>query len=247
MWLLLIRNRTRILNLERRLADAEKMAAVGTLAAGVAHEIRNPLAALRGFAQYFAKKLSGVKPDKEYAETMVREADRLNRVITDLLYLAGPKNMLPGVVDLELVAGDVARLLQFDLDSRRISLDMKLEARTILADADALKQALLNLVLNSADAVSEKSFSLSEHGSIIIRSYIQDSFTVLEVEDNGVGMDKDGQNKAFEAFFTKKANGIGLGLAFVKKTMNEHDGIARLESEAGLWCRVSLLFPTAAA
>ena len=90
-WLLIIRDRTRLRTLEKNLADAEKLAAVGTLAAGVAHEVRNPLSSLRGFAQYFVKKLAGRAPEEEYAKTMVREADRVNRVIRDLLFLGRPK------------------------------------------------------------------------------------------------------------------------------------------------------------
>lgn len=154
--LVLIRNRTRIHNLERSLAEAEKMAAVGTLAAGVAHEIRNPLAALRGFAQYFAKKFAGSQPDEEFANTMVREADRLNRVITDLLYLARNKGVNYGDVYIDDVTGEVESLLRFDLAEKNTSLRHDFELDYLWADEDSVKQAVLNLMLNSLDAIVER-------------------------------------------------------------------------------------------
>ena len=152
--MLIIRDRTMLRNLEKSLANAEKLAAVGTLAAGVAHEVRNPLSSLRGFAQYFVKKLAGRAPEEEYAKTMVREADRLNRVITDLLFLSRPKAVAPQEVDLERLLQEIMVLLRFDLEQKNIAIDSKLNAAQLFADEDALKQALLNLLLNSLDALA---------------------------------------------------------------------------------------------
>ena len=117
--MVLIRDRTHIRRLEQSLAEAEKLAAIGTLAAGVAHEIRNPLSSLRGFAQYFAKKLAGKKPEEEYAETMVREADRLNRVITDLLYLARPRKLMFSTIALHPLLDELESLLRFELKEKK--------------------------------------------------------------------------------------------------------------------------------
>ncbi len=248
--LMLVRNRTRLHNLERSLAEAEKMAAVGTLAAGVAHEIRNPLAALRGFAQYFAKKFAGQQPDEEYASTMVREADRLNRVITDLLYLARNKGVNYSETDLGLIAGEVEKLLRFELDAKKIRLKQDLKLEYIWADEDAVKQALLNLMLNSIDAIEEFREKAGPQypqwqPAMAVRSYKQDDWAVLEVEDNGIGMGAEQKAQAFEAFFTSKAKGTGLGLALVHKTLHEHGGMAQIESEALRGCRIKLFFPLA--
>ncbi|MDR0339619.1 MAG: PAS domain-containing protein [Desulfovibrio sp.] len=299
-WLLILRDRTQMRNLEKSLADAEKLAAVGTLAAGVAHEVRNPLSSLRGFAQYFVKKLAGRTPEEEYAKTMVREADRLNRVITDLLFLGRPKAISPRRVDIESLAGEILALLRFDLEQKKLDIDLVLRADTVYADADSLKQALLNLLLNSIDALEgpadvrrpakrlfppalearppengaakRPSSPLPDAGgldeappAIVAHADVDPAFPSLpdlmrggplrivsgrlpdaayiEVQDTGRGMSREQRGKAFEAFFTDKENGTGLGLALVRRTMTDHGGAAHIASEPGKGCTVRLLFP----
>lgn len=243
--LVLIRNRTRVHNLERSLAEAEKMAAVGTLAAGVAHEIRNPLAALRGFAQYFAKKFAGKQPDEEFANTMVREADRLNRVVTDLLYLARNKGVNYSEVDIRHITGEVESLLRFDLKEKNTVIERAFELEYVWADEDSVKQAVLNLMLNSLDAVGERreKEGAAWQGVVSLKSYRRDKWAVLEVADNGIGISAEQKTKAFEAFFTSKAKGTGLGLALVHKTLHEHGGHIVIGSQPMQGCTMSLYFP----
>jgi len=124
----LVRDRTAVADLERDLAEARKLAAVGRLAAGMAHEIRNPLSALRGFAQYFQGRLAGRQPEEEYARTMVREADRLDRVIGDMLFLSRPRTPERREVDLAALAGDLEGLLALDLSRAKARLDTELAA-----------------------------------------------------------------------------------------------------------------------
>ena len=298
--LVIIRDRTTLRNLEKSLADAEKLAAVGTLAAGVAHEVRNPLSSLRGFAQYFVKKLSGRQPEEEYAKTMVREADRLNRVITDLLFLGRPKAIASREVDLAPLMRDIAGLLRFDLELRNVDLAVELGAASVFADPEGLKQALLNLVLNSLDALKAReektaqavqmpllpdsafagalvkpgpddapgnggdnaeAGSASESGGkwhdpalpqvpdparcppLCIASGEAPGGVWIEVRDTGCGMSSGTRVQAFEAFFTDKEHGTGLGLALVQRTMLDHGGTALIASEAGAGCAVRLFFP----
>lgn len=331
-WMLILRDRTQLYSLERSLANAEKLAAVGTLAAGVAHEVRNPLSSLRGFAQYFVKKLSGREPEETYAKTMVREADRLNRVITDLLFLGRPKPIAPRQVELAPLMREIATLLRFDLEQRGVTMELRLDAPTLYADADALKQALLNLILNSLDALQLRvernkppvqipplpedastarlsdgnpimnisganapeavapganSPGLTAPGvalpdvaapgairpgadpadAVIVHAVADPAYPSLpdpglpsglrvisglapdgawvEVQDTGCGMTREQLSKAFEAFFTAKDNGTGLGLALVQRTMLDHGGAALIASEPGKGCAVRLLFPHA--
>ncbi|CAK7059801.1 MAG: Adaptive-response sensory-kinase SasA [Desulfovibrio sp.] len=243
--MVIARDRTDIRTLEKNLAEAEKLAAVGSLAAGVAHEIRNPLSALRGFAQYFAKKLAGKEPEEEYANTMVREADRLNRVITDLLYLARPRHLCVAPTDLKTACADTVSLLQFELRDIGITIEDRLNAPTIAADPDGLKQVLLNLFLNAIEAMRDTPgvLTVSSEGG----AYEGKTGVWLRVADTGPGMSKDMLDSAFEPFHTTKENGTGLGLALVRAIMRAHGGDATILSPlpASPGCMVSLFFPNA--
>ncbi|MDL2279701.1 PAS domain-containing protein [Desulfovibrio sp. OttesenSCG-928-G11] len=339
--MLIIRDRTKLRNLEKSLAETEKLAAVGALAAGVAHEVRNPLSSLRGFAQYFVKKLSGRQPEEEYAKTMVREADRLNRVITDLLFLGRPRAIQPQRVDLAKLCAEIMTLLRFDLEQKGVMVCTKLEWPFVQADPDALKQALLNLLLNSLDALDPAAGSLrapapdqraadrdiagaaqntreavqnidveADFGEaarfnsgpdlgpglgsglpllpghermpllpgleeqlarpglerreaeeddpwrpplpdpagprLSLCSGLLAGAVHIDVQDLGRGMTRAQQKKAFEAFFTDKEHGTGLGLALVRRTMLDHGGAASISSAPGRGCTVRLVFPGAA-
>lgn len=238
--LVIIRDRTQIRTLEKSLSDAEKLAAVGTLAAGVAHEIRNPLSALRGFAQYFAKKFKDRHPEEVYAQTMVREADRLNRVITDLLYLARPRRVTPRLVRLRALVSEVEDLVRFDLDERKVNMVVSLGPEEVWADEDTLKQAVLNLVLNSLDALKETDGGARQ---VDVASGLAKDGVWLFVRDTANGMTKEQAEQAFEPFYTTKKKGTGLGLALVHKTMRDHGGKAIIDTAPGHGTTVGLFFP----
>ncbi len=244
--MVILRDRTRIRSLEKSLAEAEKLAAVGTLAAGVAHEIRNPLSALRGFAQYFAKKLAGKKPEEEYATTMVREADRLNRVVTDLLYLARPRCASPVPTQLEPLCDELETLLRFDLREKELALTRDLAATTVTADPDALKQALLNLLLNALEAMPSPDKTGSPRVITLQaeRDAVKDGVWI-RVADTGPGMTEEQKKQAFEPFFSTKSKGTGLGLALVHSIMSQHGGEAAIQSAPGRGCEIALFFPGA--
>jgi len=238
--LILLRDRSRIRRLERDLAEATKLAAIGRLAAGVAHEIRNPLSSLRGFAQFFASKLKGREPEETYARTMVHEADRLNRVVADLLFLARPRQLSPEPVNLPDLAAELAHILRFDIEHKHADLRTDLAAATVTADPDALKQVLINLILNSLAALPDQG------GSITLASAASPPGRVtLSVTDNGCGIEPDELQKVLEPFHTTKKHGSGLGLAIVHKIMREHDGVLSITSLPGQGTRVELEFPGA--
>jgi signal transduction histidine kinase len=235
--LFLVRDRTTLRSLERDLEQARHLAAVGRLAAGVAHEIRNPLSALRGFAQFFAGKLAGKDPEESYANTMVQEADRLGRVVTDLLYLARPRPVEPVPVDLPGLAGELERLLRFDLERYGARLATDFEATRVLADADGLKQALINLILNALAALAP------EGGTVTLASRDAGGGAVtVSVADDGRGMSGEERARALEPFFTTKKEGSGLGLAIVHKIARDHDAALDIWSEPGQGTRVTLTF-----
>jgi two-component system sensor histidine kinase HydH len=240
--MVLLRDRTRLKTLEDDLAEAKRLAAIGSLAAGVAHEIRNPLSSLRGFAQLFATKLKGQEPLASYASTMVQEADRLNRVVTDLLFLARPRDLAPAEVDLTRMAESLRGLLRFDLEHKAVAPGLDLQAPTVYADEDALKQCLLNLLVNALDALPETG------GELTVASRRSDPAegapgVWISVADNGSGMDDSVREKAFEPFFTDKRQGTGLGLAIVQGIMRGHRGRALIESKPGQGTTLRLFFP----
>ncbi len=235
--LVLVRDRTELAALERELHRNEKLAAIGRMAAGVAHEIRNPLSALRGFAQFFAKKLAGRDPEELYARTMVQEADRLNRVITDLLFLARPRQLSFDHVPLAEIFREVHTLLSMDVAGKSGELEYETGAVTALADRDALKQAVINLVMNSVEALPEKD------GLIEIGAEATDTGTWLRVRDNGSGMTAEEREHALEPFFTTRDKGTGLGLAIVHTIMQEHGGSIQIETPEAGGVIVSLFFP----
>jgi len=237
----LLRDRTRMKRLEDDLAEAKRLATIGSLAAGVAHEIRNPLSSLRGFAQLFATKLKGQEPLSSYACTMVQEADRLNRVVTDLLYLARPRELAPDRVDLAQVVEGLRGLLRFDLEAKGVTPELDLAETRLCADEDALKQALLNLIVNALDALPD------EGGRVILSARREENGegagVWVSVADNGQGMDEAVRSQAFEPFFTAKRQGTGLGLAIVQGIMRAHKGRALIDSAPGAGATVRLFFP----
>lgn len=241
--MLILRDRTAFKRLEKSLAEAEKMAAVGTLAAGVAHEIRNPLSSLRGFAQYFGKKFSGKQPEEEYAATMVREADRLNRVVTDMLYLSRPRALHPERIPLAPLTDELEALLHFDLHAKNVALEREFEAPELVADRENLKQALINLLLNSLESFPGTATADCTPYIVIRSGSGKDGTVWIDVADNGPGMDESQKNQAFEPFFTTKSKGTGLGLALVHKTMREHDGSAAITTAPGKGFSIRLEFP----
>lgn len=226
--LVLLRDRTEIRTLEDDLEEAKRLATIGSLAAGVAHEVRNPLSSLRGFAQFFADKFKNQKPYEDYAATMVKEADRLNRVVTDLLYLARPRQVAVSSISLDEALESLEKLMRFDLEGKGVTLEKNLQAPEVEADADALTQVLLNLMANALDAVP------GTGGRIRISSHKVAGGVRITVEDNGSGFDEAAREKALEPFYTTKNKGTGLGLAIVNTILRAHRGRVTIsESDLG--------------
>ncbi len=240
---IVLRDLTRVRELESKVIRAEKLAAVGTLAAGVAHEIRNPLSSIRGFARFLYHKLQGKPTEQEYAEIMVKEIDRINQVVTQLLDLARPMELEMTETDISTLLNHVVKLTQSDAREKEISIQV---AQTytgppVLIDKDKLTQTLLNLILNSIQA-------LDVGGAVRIGSQVLPDEAQLKiwVEDNGKGIAKDKSDQVFDPYYTTRATGSGLGLAIVSKIVEAHGGKILIESPAPdqiAGCRVSIFLP----
>ncbi len=240
--LVLIRDRTQIRTLEEDLNEAQRLATIGSLAAGVAHEVRNPLSSIRGFAQLFANKLKGQQPLEQYATTMVQEADRLNRVVTDLLYLAKPRQLDPVETDLKELGQSLKQLMRFDFENKQTEPVFAFTDETVMADQDALRQVLLNLISNSLDAIVSCDECVKP-GHIHLSAQRDNKGVWITVADDGPGMDPDIRDKMFKPFVTGKKTGTGLGLAIVSNIMRAHKGKIDVDSVLGGGTRIRLFFP----
>jgi two-component system sensor histidine kinase HydH len=226
---LLLRDLREIRDLQEKVRRSERLASLGRLAAGVAHEIRNPLSSIRGFAQFFMQRFKGQEKDQEYASTMVKEVDRLNRVITELLDFARPKEPHREPHSLEEILDHTLEVLKPELAKKRVGVEKNYERKLPLArvDRDQLSQAFLNLLINSLE-------SMEDGGKIRvgIRRERQDSLRV-SIGDTGKGIPGEDLKKVFEPFFSTKRKGTGLGLSIVHQIVEGHGGDIQVESQEG--------------
>ena len=223
---IILRDLREIKQLEEKVRRSEKLAAIGELAAGVAHEIRNPLSSIRGFAQYLRHTLKDKPREKEYAETMVSEVDRINTVVTDLLTFARPMEAELAPTDLTELLEHTVRLVQADARALKAGIQMDInDLSKVPLDADRMTQAILNLLLNSLQTVKTG-------GQITVGADMNpsDSCLTIWVEDDGPGIPADQKEKIFDPFFTTREKGTGLGLAIVHKIVENHNGDISLES-----------------
>ena len=240
---IVLRDLREIKKLEEKVRHSEKLAAIGELAAGVAHEIRNPLSSIKGFARFLAHSLSDRPKEKEYAEIMVKEVDRINNVVNDLLTFARPLEPELTPTDISELVEHTRLLLETDARSRDIKIRSKINPvlKSFLLDANQITQALLNLMLNALQEVDDG-------GVIEVGADINESGTKLHiwVEDDGSGIPHDKKKKIFNPFFTTRETGTGLGLAIVHKIVENHRGEIRVESPLPgktRGCRFTMTFP----
>jgi two-component system sensor histidine kinase HydH len=226
---LLLRDLREIRDLQERVRRSERLASLGRLAAGVAHEIRNPLSSIRGFAQFFQNRFKGQEKEQEYASVMVREVDRLNRVITELLDFARPKEPHRELHSAVEILEQTLKVLESELAKKNIAVEKKLEASLprIWVDRDQLSQALLNLLLNALESMEEAGkirISMESGGAEVL---------AISISDTGRGIPKEDLERVFEPFFSTKRKGTGLGLAIVHQIVESHKGEIKVESRAG--------------
>ena len=229
--------RRKVAALQAEVARQERLAAMGTLAAGVAHEIRNPLSSIKGFATYFRTKFEPGSKDHELAEVMIGEADRLNRVVSELLDLTRPSDLrLADTVPADLLT-HALRLVEDDCRSRGIAVQTRFgDVGPVALDADRMLQAVLNLLLNAIQAMPDGgTLSVSAHA---VRDRLE-----LRVADTGPGIPREDLDRVFDPYFTTRNQGTGLGLATVRTVVEAHGGRVRIASEPGRGTEVTLDLP----
>ena len=225
----------------------EKLASLGVLATGIAHEIRNPLTAIK--VRLFSLKAShpAGASEQEDLEVIENEIDRLERIVRDFLQFARPADPELQTMPAGKLLQDTAQLLASELDQRALVLRLDLQSNDpIQIDADKMKQVLINFVHNAAD-------SMKGGGTILLRSR-QDrqvikgkavDVVVLDIVDSGKGMPPEVQKRLFDPFFTTKEQGTGLGLPIAARIVEKHGGIIQYQTEPNRGTTFSIVLPLA--
>ncbi|MBI5205168.1 MAG: PAS domain S-box protein [Nitrospirae bacterium] len=221
-----VRNITELNNLREKLVAAERMAALGEVAAKVAHEIRNPLVSVGGFARRLEKKLDGNL--KEYAGIIAKEVGRLENILKEILGFVKEARLSKESVDINKIINDIISLVEADLKERGIMLLKDLgETPLVFMDPNRGKEALLNIFNNAIQA-------LTTQGTIAVKTYATEDSVVVEISDTGPGIDEKDLPFIFSPFYTTKASGTGLGLAITNRIIEEHKGRVEVESIVGI-------------
>jgi PAS domain S-box-containing protein len=230
-----VRDVTELNNLREKLVVTERMAALGEVAAKVAHEIRNPLVSVGGFAKRLEKKLDGNL--KEYAGIIAREVDRLEGILHEILGFVKEARLMKEKVNVGELVDDMILLMQTELRERNIKvLKEKGETPQIYVDANRIREALLNIFNNAVQ-------TLAIQGTITVKTYTANSNAVIEISDTGPGIEEKDMPFIFNPFYTTKLSGTGLGLAITKRIIEEHKGKIEVDSTPGKGATFRVFLP----
>jgi two-component system sensor histidine kinase AtoS len=231
---------TEIKALEEKLRQADRLAALGTLSAGLAHEIKNPLSAIKTFVQLLPQKLESPPFMEKFNITVPREIDRINQLVEDLLELTRRRVRPLATLDVNRLILQVIDLHGADMERKHILFEDHLD-RTILpihGDSERLYRAFSNLVINAIQA-------MPNGGSLSISSTqeLYSSMVKITFRDTGIGMDEKTSKNLFNPFFTTKEKGVGLGMALTHKIIEDHRGTIEVVSEKGKGSSFILALP----
>lgn len=228
---------------EARLRRSENLASMTTMAAGVAHEIKNPLAAMQIHLQLlrkaFTRKQSLTGEDAQrYLDVLEEEISRLNSIVVDFLFAVRPMDTRLRLGQLNRVLDEICDFVEPELNEHSVRLirDFSTSLPRLEVDDHLIKQALLNVIKNAMNA-------MEGGGKLTLRTYLDGNQVLLTITDTGIGMDEQTLQKIFEPYFTTKATGTGLGLTVVYKIMKEHKGDVTVQSRLGEGSQFTFSFP----
>lgn len=233
-------NMEKISRLQEHIRRADKLSAVGQLASGVAHEIRNPLAIIKTVSQTLLQDDDGIKDEenRQALEIIQEEVNRANKVIKELLDFAKFKNIDKSKIDINEVIRNMVLITNKYAEKKGISISVQAEEQHlyIYGDSEKLKQAFINIIFNAVDAVEEA-------GNIDIQVVRKKRSINIIFKDNGVGISPEQREKIFNPFYTTKDNGVGLGLAITYRIIDEHEGHIDIQSILGKGTKVMVSLP----
>ena len=231
------RQADQILEIEENLRRVDRLSALGELSAGMAHEIRNPLGSIRGTAEILQDGIPENDPRYEFTRILIKEVDRLNRVVQDFLNFAKPPVVEQESVNLEQCIDEVLLLVRPQLQKSAVAVEFEhICLPSIHGQPEQLRQIFLNLILNALQA-------MPGGGTLRITTRVQDSFAQVQLSDTGQGIAPEHLAKVFNPFFTTRGEGTGLGLAITHRLMQGHGGRIEVSSRPGAGTTFTLNFP----
>ncbi len=230
---------TGVRNMEKQVQQHEKMVAMGELASGVAHEIRNPLNAISMIAQRYKKEFKPEGNPGEYnsmTEVLLTETKRVNNIIQQFLRFARPPKLNKSKIKVNELVKDIFALVEPQCKSKGLLFEVKCDCEeTVNLDIDLMKQVLLNILQNSIDA--------ADKGKISAMVFRKSDMIVFEISDTGMGIPEEKLEKIFNLYFTTKPRGTGMGLSIVQQIVSQHNGIVKVESKPGIGTKFIIEIP----
>ncbi len=233
-YLLLLRD----VNNAEKMKQREKLAVVGELAAGVAHEIRNPLTSIKGFVQLIDSK-KGTEIPPFYIETILDELDRIEQIVGEMVVLAKPAHEEKSQVDVPTLLHDTVNLMSPQAARQNIGICLEIEPGLpfVMGVRNQLKQVVINLLKNSIEALEE------DKGEIMITATYKAKHIFITVADNGKGIEPEVISKLGTPFFSTKDSGTGLGLMISYRIIQNHEGEVKVESKPGVGAKFQIILP----
>ncbi len=234
------RKQRRLVEANQQLAQSEKVATLGRVAAQVAHEVRNPLAGLLLYSEHLKGKIDGKLPngDAQLIEKIIETINNLTATTEQILNFARPITLAPRRVDLNEVARDVIQLLSTEITAHSIETTLELDSSPVagMLDEPSIRATALNLVLNAVQA-------MPTGGHLTISTSTNDDKLLMIIRDTGSGMTPDQVKKIFEPFSTTKSRGLGLGMSYAQKIIQQHGGHIVVHSQLGKGTEVRIELP----
>lgn len=239
-YVILFKDLTEVRTLRQEIERSRRLASVGRLAAGVAHEIRNPLSSIKGFATYFKQRYREVPEDQQTADIMIQEVDRLNRVVSQLMEFARPVTVSAKTTSLKSLVADSLKLVERQAQQKQITIDTRNseDIDLVKIDPDRINQVLLNLYLNAIEAMDS-----GGRLRIAVSGRSENGGLTIQVSDTGNGIAADDLTKIFDPYFTTKSSGTGLGLAIAHNIVEALGGTIEVNSKAGVGTTFTLTLP----
>jgi len=237
-----IRDVTEIKDLNEEVARHKRLAALGKLSAGIAHEIRNPLSSIRGLAQFVYNSFSKADERKEDLNTIIQEVDRLNKLVVQVLDFAKLKKPNLTRFSLNNLIRKITELFKLEIKDKQIkfSLELTPDVSQIQADEDQIRQSLMNVIINAIQAIPKKGEIKIKTEKALLKG---EPAIKLIIEDSGIGIPEKDFTQIFDPFFSTKEKGSGLGLSIAYKLIEAHRGEIKVESKEGEGTKFVIFLP----